>query len=59
MYQNMLPPSASELLIREKQNDLQANRNKYGGVANVVEQGRLESQRALMERYRRVEPAAY
>ena len=55
----MLPPSASELLIREKQNDLQANRNKYGGVANVVEQGRLESQRALMERYRRVEPAAY
>jgi hypothetical protein len=56
VYKNMLPPSASELIVREKQNDILGNRNKYGGVSNVVEQGRLESQKALMERYRRIDP---
>lgn len=30
-------------------------RNRYGGAQSIVEQGRIESQRLLMERYRRIE----
>lgn len=32
-------------------------RNRYAGAQSIVEQGRIESQRLLMERYRRIEQA--
>lgn len=57
------PPSANEiqaaLLPRERSKEnlgaQQPVMNKrYGGAQNVVEQGRIESQRLLMERYQRV-----
>lgn len=56
------PPSANEIhaamLPRTRSKDsiaLQNNlKNRYGGAANIVEQGRIESQRLLMERYQRL-----
>jgi len=59
----LMPPSGSDHVVprtRSKdsmptmQNNL--HNNRYGSAASsVVEAGRLESQRLLMERYRRIE----
>lgn len=57
-----MPPSINEmshLLPRTRSKDsLQPSyyqQNKYANAANIIEQGRLESQRMLMERYKRID----
>jgi hypothetical protein len=58
----MLPPSANEisaLIPRSQSKDalpmVSRQQQKYGGAMSVVKQGRIESQRMLMERYRRID----
>lgn len=49
-----MPRTRSKDSVPTMQNNL--HNNRYGSAASsVVEQGRLESQRLLMERYRRIE----
>ena len=42
------------MLPREKSGEqMHVGANKYGNVQNVIEQGRIESQRMLIDRYQR------
>ena len=58
MPSDIYPPSANEIqaamLPREKSGEqMHVGANKYGNVQNVIEQGRIESQRMLIDRYQR------